>query len=101
MIPSLTQQLPLPMVRPRARMAKTYPDLYTPIHTAAPSATVDPEAMGQLQALGFPELRCRKALLATGNAGAENAMQWLFAHMDDPGRHWVSPSPPTHCRRLG
>ena len=45
--------------------------------------------MGQLQAMGFPELRCRKALLATGHADADTAMQWLFAHMEDPGRQWL------------
>ena len=36
--------------------------------------------------MGFPKVRCQKALLATGNSGdAEAAMNWLFAHMDDPG----------------
>lgn len=42
-------------------------------------------AMGQLQAMGFPEIRCKKALLATGNTDPEAAMEWLFAHMEDPG----------------
>lgn len=41
-------------------------------------------AMAQLEAMGFPTVRCQKALLATGNADAEAAMEWLFAHMDDP-----------------
>ena len=40
--------------------------------------------MTQLEAMGFPPVRCQKALLATGNADAEAAMEWLFAHMDDP-----------------
>ncbi|KAF9218909.1 ubiquitinyl hydrolase [Gyrodon lividus] len=44
----------------------------------------DAEAMTQLEGLGFPTVRCQKALLATGNAGAEIAMEWLFNHMDDP-----------------
>ncbi|KAI0770909.1 ubiquitinyl hydrolase [Trametes elegans] len=41
-------------------------------------------AMGQLEAMGFPTVRCQKALLATGNNDAEAAMEWLFAHMEDP-----------------
>jgi ubiquitin carboxyl-terminal hydrolase 5/13 len=35
--------------------------------------------------MGFGEIRCKKALLATGNQGSETAMNWLFEHMDDPG----------------
>ena len=35
--------------------------------------------------MGFPLVRCQKALLATGNSDPEAAMEWLFAHMDDPG----------------
>ena len=34
--------------------------------------------------MGFPRVRCEKALHATGNNDAETAMNWLFAHMDDP-----------------
>lgn len=37
----------------------------------------------QLMAMGFPKIRAEKALLTT-NAGAEAAMEWLFAHMEDP-----------------
>lgn len=42
-------------------------------------------AMAQLEGMGFPTVRCQKALLATGNQDAEAAMEWLFAHMEDPG----------------
>ena len=41
--------------------------------------------MAQLEAMGFPTVRCQKALLATGNSDASAAMEWLFQHMDDPG----------------
>ncbi|KAK6374165.1 ubiquitin C-terminal hydrolase Ubp14 [Lithohypha guttulata] len=41
-------------------------------------------ALGQLQSMGFPQVRCEKALHATGNSDAEAAMNWLFGHMDDP-----------------
>lgn len=41
-------------------------------------------ALGQLRSMGFPQVRCEKALHATGNSDAEAAMNWLFSHMDDP-----------------
>lgn len=41
-------------------------------------------AFEQLQAMGFPEVRCIKGLYHTGNTNAEDAMNWLFAHMEDP-----------------
>jgi ubiquitin carboxyl-terminal hydrolase 5/13 len=40
--------------------------------------------MAQLEGMGFPTVRCQKALLATGNSDAEAAMEWLFMHMEDP-----------------
>jgi len=46
--------------------------------------------MSQLEAMGFPTIRCQKALLATGNNDADTAMTWLFEHMEDPGK--LSPS---------
>jgi len=41
--------------------------------------------MAQLEGMGFPTIRCQKALLATHNEDADAAMEWLFAHMEDPG----------------
>ncbi len=41
-------------------------------------------AMEQLEGMGFPTIRCQKALLATGNSDSGDAMEWLFAHIDDP-----------------
>jgi ubiquitin carboxyl-terminal hydrolase 5/13 len=41
-------------------------------------------ALSMLEAMGFPRVRCEKALHATGNSDAEAASNWLFAHMDDP-----------------
>jgi ubiquitin carboxyl-terminal hydrolase 5/13 len=41
-------------------------------------------ALQQLEAMGFPRVRCEKALHATGNSDAETAMNWLFGHMEDP-----------------
>ncbi|KAJ5097567.1 hypothetical protein N7456_008288 [Penicillium angulare] len=44
----------------------------------------DLAAMEQLSSMGFPAVRCEKALHATGNSDTEAAMNWLFAHMEDP-----------------
>lgn len=41
-------------------------------------------ALSSLEAMGFPRVRCEKALHATGNQDPEAAMNWLFAHMEDP-----------------
>ncbi|KAB5539298.1 hypothetical protein GE09DRAFT_1138254 [Coniochaeta sp. 2T2.1] len=51
---------------------------------AAPAFVPDPAALAQLEAMGFPAVRCEKALHATGNGDSNAAMEWLFAHMDDP-----------------
>ncbi|KAJ6293153.1 hypothetical protein OIU78_025187 [Salix suchowensis] len=34
--------------------------------------------------MGFNHLHCQKAAINTSNAGVEEAMNWLLAHMDDP-----------------
>jgi ubiquitin carboxyl-terminal hydrolase 5/13 len=49
-----------------------------------PSFVANEEAAQQLEGMGFPRNRCVKALHATGNTDANTAMEWLFAHMDDP-----------------
>jgi ubiquitin carboxyl-terminal hydrolase 5/13 len=48
-----------------------------------PSFVANEEAVQQLEGMGFPRNRCEKALHATGNADANSAMEWLFAHMED------------------
>ncbi|GAB7355423.1 hypothetical protein MBLNU459_g5937t1 [Dothideomycetes sp. NU459] len=40
-------------------------------------------ALSMLEAMGFPRVRCEKALHATGNQDAETASLWLFEHMED------------------
>ncbi|KAI1262600.1 hypothetical protein F5Y18DRAFT_146776 [Xylariaceae sp. FL1019] len=50
---------------------------------SAPAFVPNQEAMGQLGAMGFPPVRCEKALYKTGNSDANAAMEWLFAHMED------------------
>jgi len=41
-------------------------------------------ALEMLMSMGFPRVRCEKALHATGNSDAEVATAWLFEHMEDP-----------------
>jgi ubiquitin carboxyl-terminal hydrolase 5/13 len=62
-----------------------------PNESAAPLASAEPSlpefnqgALEMLQSMGFPLVRCQKALLATGNESGEAAMEWLFGHMEDP-----------------
>ncbi|KAH7105838.1 ubiquitinyl hydrolase [Auriculariales sp. MPI-PUGE-AT-0066] len=56
-----------------------------PEEASAPAAPdFNAEAMATLEGMGFPDIRCKKALLATGNSSADAAMEWLFAHLDDP-----------------
>lgn len=48
-----------------------------------PSFTPNEVALTQLEEMGFPRVRCEKALHATGNGDADAAMSWLFTHMED------------------
>jgi ubiquitin carboxyl-terminal hydrolase 5/13 len=45
--------------------------------------TPNEAALSMLEAMGFPRVRCEKALHATGNEDPEAASNWLFAHMED------------------
>jgi ubiquitin carboxyl-terminal hydrolase 5/13 len=50
----------------------------------APKWVPNEAALSMLEAMGFPRVRCEKALHATGNADPDAASNWLFAHMEDP-----------------
>lgn len=50
----------------------------------APKWVPNAQALEMLEAMGFPRVRCEKALHATGNADPEAASNWLFSHMEDP-----------------
>ena len=50
---------------------------------ASAEPEVNAEALAQLEGLGFPTVRCKKALLANG-MNPDAAVQWIFEHMDDP-----------------
>lgn len=48
-----------------------------------PAFVPNQEALAMLEGMGFPRVRCEKALHATGNTDSNSAMEWLFSHMDD------------------
>lgn len=52
--------------------------------SGAPAFAPNEAALGQLEGMGFPRVRCEKALHVTGNTDSETAMNWLFTHMEDP-----------------
>eukprot|EP00798_Chlamydomonas_sp_ICE-L_P030886 gene30886-35934_t len=52
---------------------------------AAPPMEPDPLLVSQLVSMGFDENGCKRATLATNNSGAEAAMEYVLAHMEDPG----------------
>lgn len=53
---------------------------------AAASTSVEPDQglVSQLVSMGFSENGCRRAAIATHNADADTAMNWIFEHMEDP-----------------
>ncbi|GAB9463897.1 Ubiquitin carboxyl-terminal hydrolase [Globisporangium polare] len=54
--------------------------------TIASDAVVTPDdsLVAQLVSMGFSENGCKRAAIATKNANAETAMEWIFSHMEDP-----------------
>lgn len=52
--------------------------------TAPAEFQYNEEVVAQLMSMGFSENGCRRAAIATSNADAETAMNWIFAHMEDP-----------------
>ncbi|GAX82603.1 hypothetical protein CEUSTIGMA_g10029.t1 [Chlamydomonas eustigma] len=57
----------------------------TPLNpiTEIPPVVPDEELVTQLVSMGFQETVCRRAAIATWNAGVEMAMEWVLTHMDD------------------
>lgn len=58
------------------------------IHKPAPAEEntkfePNPEALSMLLSMGFSEPRSARGLYNTGNKSAEDAMNWVFAHMED------------------
>ncbi|KAE8348173.1 hypothetical protein BDV28DRAFT_153138 [Aspergillus coremiiformis] len=59
-------------------------ELLPDIETSKKSFLPNQYALDQLLSMGFPRARSEKALYTTGNSDPEAAMNWLFAHMEDP-----------------
>jgi ubiquitin carboxyl-terminal hydrolase 5/13 len=57
-----------------------------PAPAAAAAAVVvpDDEVVATLVSMGFPEGACKRAAVATANAGAEAAMEWIIMRTEDP-----------------
>jgi len=60
---------------------------------AAASHQFDEQALNQLREMEFSLNASQRALLATGNNGADAAMEWLFSHMEDPDLNDPVPPP--------
>mmetsp|Transcript_23484 Transcript_23484/g.30695 ORF Transcript_23484/g.30695 Transcript_23484/m.30695 type:complete len:861 (-) Transcript_23484:288-2870(-) len=61
---------------------------------AAPEAVEpNPEIVAQLVSMGFSENGCKRACIATNNANADVAMNWVLEHMGDPDFN-DPPAPP-------
>lgn len=52
-----------------------------------PALAPDPGLVAQLMAMGFSENGCKRACVATKNANAEAALDWVMAHMEDANFH--------------
>lgn len=50
------------------------------------SSVIEPSAeiVDSLVAMGFSENGCKRAAIAVKNSDVESAMNWIFAHMEDP-----------------
>lgn len=59
------------------------PDESSGESNASPSVVPDEMIVAQLVSMGFHPNGCARAAVATGNAGAEQAMEWVFAHSGD------------------
>lgn len=59
-------------------------ELLPDVEESGNAFTPNQPALDQLLSMGFPSVRCGKALHATGNSDPEAAMNWLFAHLEDP-----------------
>jgi ubiquitin carboxyl-terminal hydrolase 5/13 len=65
-------------------MEELLPEDAEPASGAKAGFVPNESALATLEGMGFPRVRCEKALHATGNGDADAAMNWLFGHMEDP-----------------
>ncbi|KEH38824.1 ubiquitin carboxyl-terminal hydrolase [Medicago truncatula] len=55
-----------------------------PIEDDSEIPLANEDIVAQLVSMGFNQIHCQKAAINTSNAGVEEAMTWLLAHMEDP-----------------
>ena len=48
---------------------------------------IDEALVGTIMSMGFSENAAKRAAIMTDNAIADTAMEWVFAHMEDPDFH--------------
>jgi hypothetical protein len=72
----------------------TYMHTHTHTHTYT-QPVPDAVIVQSLMDMGFGENGSKRAALATNNSGSEAAMEWVFAHMEDPD--FNDPLPPAGC----
>jgi thioredoxin len=53
---------------------------------------VSEKILEELQAMGFPRTRALNACIATDNESLEKAMEWIFAHDEDPNIDKLDPA---------
>jgi len=63
--------------------------------TAPAKPAIDESVVAQLLEMGFHPNACRRAVVSSGNSGADNAMGWLMERMDDPSIN--DPLPEESC----
>jgi uncharacterized UBP type Zn finger protein len=60
------------------------PEAETPPAKPAAMAEADVSIVEAIEGMGFSENAAKRAALATGNTGAAEAVEWCFAHNEDP-----------------
>lgn len=60
---------------------------------AASGPAMDPAAISAIVGMGFSENAAKRAVVATGNRGAEEASAWLFGHLEDADINDPLPAP--------
>lgn len=65
-------------------MSNDTPAASTTTGAAQVAFEIDEGLVMTLVSMGFSENGCRRAAIATHNADAETAMNWVFEHMEDP-----------------
>lgn len=95
----MLQVLTSPLTR---NLSPIFRPLLATLVPASGGVTVPDETLvAQLVSMGFSEQGCKRAAIATSNAGVEAAMEWVFAHMGDPDFNDPLPEPAAAAAAAG